>query len=190
MFGFSFFRPASAPHRRRRVGSRLRRLVLERLEDRSLLSATLNVSGTYTINSYAGVGFQENEVATLAASVNGEPDTNKGDFQAQIQWGDGATSNGDLVFLGTSGSFADYMIKGSHIYTEVNSSIAITVSVTGPSGSSASEQTAFASVSSMPSGIPGTAPAQGSPSQPDNVVVQASGTFTINSYRWRRLPRK
>src|SRR5208282_1733617 len=69
---------------------------VEQLEDRRLMSITvlvpnvqLSLSPVGEVNSYAGVGFKENEVATLAVSVNGEGDPNPGDFQASIQWGDG-----------------------------------------------------------------------------------------------------
>ena len=62
---------------------------LEQLEPRRLLTVSTQLGAASPINSYAGVGFQENEVATLAASLNGEPDTNSGDFQATIKLGDG-----------------------------------------------------------------------------------------------------
>ena len=143
----------------------------------------VQASGTFTIDSYAGVGFQENEIATAALSVEGEADPTPGDLTAQVNWGDSGTwESADLVYTGTSGSFADYIIKGTHIYAQPGTSIPIVVYVNGPDGTSVSAETAFAKVSKMPSGIPGTAPAQGSASQPANVVVQASGTYTINSY--------
>ena len=172
---FSFLRFIRSGTSHRPVRRRFYRPIIEMLEDRRVLSATLQVTGAYGIPSFAGVGFQENQVATLAASVNGEPDPNKGDFQAQIQWGDGGTSNGDLVYTGTNGGFADFLIKGTHTYTQANSDIAINVSVTGPGGSSANGQTAFASVTNMPSGIPGTSPAAATTTAPAAVVVQVTG---------------
>ena len=40
------------------------------LEDRQLLSTVMQLNGGNSVSSYAGVGFQENYVATLYASVN------------------------------------------------------------------------------------------------------------------------
>jgi hypothetical protein len=69
------------------------RPAVELLEDRRLMSTNvvMTLSGEYGISSYAGVGFQGNQVASLSVSVNGEADPHKGDFQAQIQWGDGGS---------------------------------------------------------------------------------------------------
>ena len=57
-------------------------------------------------------------------------------------------------------AFADYLVKGTHVYSQANSNIPIVVYVNGPDGTSASGQTALAAVTNMPSGIPGTAPAR------------------------------
>ncbi len=138
------------------------------------------------LNSYAGVGFKENDVATLAAQLNGQPDDNKGDFQAQIDWGDGGSSSGDFVFEGNSGNFALYLIKGSYVYQTANTNIAVNVTVTGPAGSSANlspNDFDHADVAPMPSGIPGTQPSAGSTSMPPaNVQILISGGDVINSY--------
>ncbi len=85
------------------------------------------------------------------------------------------------MYTGTSGSFADYIIKGTHIYSQSESNLPIVVYVNGPDGTSISVQSAYAEVAKMPSGIPGTAPAQGGTSQPENVVIQVSGTYTVNA---------
>jgi hypothetical protein len=105
-----------------------------------LLSGNTQIElyGAYTLESYAGVGFQENEVGTMQAEVNGQADTNKGDFQAEIQWGDGGSSTGDFVYEGTTGAFANYIIKGSHVYQTAHTAIPIVIYVTGPDRTSAS----------------------------------------------------
>lgn len=158
------------------------RPLAEVLEDRRLLSAQTSVVGTYQVASYVGVGAQENQVAVLYGSVNGQPDTNAADFQAEIDWSDG-TSAGDLVYDGISGSSAMYIVKGSHTYNQANSDIPITVTATGPQGSTASGVTADAVVSNMPSGIPGTPPsAVAASSGPEDVQVRLAGNYSVSSY--------
>ena len=162
--------------------------LLDRLEDRLLLSGNTQIQlyGAYTLDSYAGVGFKENEVATMQAQLNGQPDTNKSDFTAEIQWGDGASSAGDFVYLGVSGSWADYLIKGSHVYNDPGTMIHITLTANGPNGTSASFATNdidYANVTAMPSGIPGTQPtAPAGPSAPTNTQILLYGAYTLDSY--------
>ena len=73
--------------------------------------------------SFAGVGFQENEVATLQISLNDQPDTTMSGITAEINWGDGASwDTGNLVYVGTNGSYADYIVKGSHVYQDTGNS--------------------------------------------------------------------
>ena len=163
--------------------------MLERLEDRRLLSGNdqIQLSGGYTLNSYAGVGFQENQVATMQVQVNGQADPTLSDFHAQINWGDSASwTSGDLVYQGTNGSWADYIIKGSHVYQKADSNIPIVIYVTGPDGTSASfdsNDIDYAEVLAMPSGIPGTQPsATANPTAPADVQIQLSGGYTLNSY--------
>jgi predicted chitinase len=167
------------PRRAPRAG-----LVLERLEDRCVPSTLLQLFTGSSIQSYAGVGFRENEVATLAASVNGAPDPNPGDFKVQIQWGDGQTSAADLVYLGNNGSFADFLVKGSHVYHQANGNgIPISAVATGPDGTTTSSQTSTAFVAPMPSGIPGTVPpSQGTPTAAADVDIQVFTSSTIQSY--------
>jgi hypothetical protein len=179
---------------RRRVSSRFcsrnnrwsSRLWLERLEDRRLLTAQIELYGSYIPASYAGVGFQENEVATMQASLNGQPDTNKGDFQAQINWGDGKTSKGDLVYMGSSGSAADYLIKGGHVYQNAGTNIPVDVTVTGPDGTTVSlnsNDLDYADVATMPSGIAGTQPPSGgSSAQPENVQILVYASAIATSF--------
>jgi hypothetical protein len=163
-------------------------LSLERLEERRLLAGNVKIElyGAYTLNSYAGVGFQENEVATMQAQVDGQADTNEGDFQAQIQWGDGGSSAGDLVYQGTSGSWANYLIKGSHVYPSTGTNIPIDVTVTGPDSTSVSfypNDLDSADVAAMPSGIPGTQPSAGTKAMaPADVKLEIYGAYTLDSY--------
>jgi predicted chitinase len=160
------------------------RLILEPLEDRRVPSTFLELLAGPSIHSYAGVGFRENQVATLAASVNGAPDPNPNDFKVQIQWGDGQTSAADLVYMGNNGSFADYLVKGSHVYQQANGNgIPISAFATGPDGTSTSSQTSTAYVAPMPSGIPGTVPpSQGTPTAAADVQIQVLAGSTIHSY--------
>ncbi len=155
---------------------------VEWLEDRRLLStAQLQLGAATPITSFTGVGFQENQVAVLLAQVNGQPDTNKGDFQAQINWGDGQ-SQGDLVYMGLNGNWAEYYIKGSHTYEKATSGTPITVTVTGP-GASLTQRTCTGIASPMPSGIPGTQPRPtANSSAPEDVQLQIGSETPISSY--------
>ncbi len=171
--------PSRAPSRARPASLRPR---LELLEDRTLLSTSVQLFGYDTISSYAGVGFQQNQVAMLYASVNGQPDTTKSDFQAQINWGNGS-STGSLVYEGTSSIDALYAVKGSNVYQQPNSNIPITVTVTGPGGTSTTVQTASAIVAPMPGGLAGTPPPTSTSSaDAQNVEVSVYGHPTIASY--------
>jgi hypothetical protein len=138
--------------------------LLSGLENVQLL--LFGAQGPYTsggsIASYAGVGFQRNDVAYLLASVNGAPDTNKSDFHPQINWGDSNSSTGNLVYEGLyNSSYAEYLIKGTHTYQQANpnNGYSVSVSVNGPDGTSdGPQQTATAYVNDMPSGMPGMGP--------------------------------
>jgi hypothetical protein len=144
----------------------------------------LQLDNVVSINSYAGVGFQENVVADgLEISVNGQPGQNKDDIHAQINWGDSAAwTSADLVYTGSDAEKAFYQIKGSHIYNQPGRDIPIVVFVTGPDGTSTSALTAYANVAPMPSGIPGTPPAAAQATAPSNVWLQLDNVVSINSY--------
>jgi hypothetical protein len=160
-----------------------RRPLVEQLEDRRLLSVQLSLLGGGPVSSYAGVGFRENPVANLSVSVDGQADPNRNDFQATINWGDGASSTGDLVYQYSSGGWSFYLVKGSHIYSRAGSAIPITVTISGPEGSSVSRQTWIADVSYMPSGIPGTQPpATATTSSPADVQLSLTGGGPVGSY--------
>ncbi len=183
---FRRFRHPSRRDSKRPTQFHRARLRFETLERRDLLAVELGFTPLVggAIGSYAGVGFQENYVASFEASVNGQPDPTLSDFQSQIQWGDGGSSTGDLVYEGNNGSFADFTVKGSHIYNQSGTNIPITVQITGPGGTSISGSPTNATVTPMPSGIPGTAPPQGSYVQAEDVQLGFTTVVggTIDSY--------
>jgi hypothetical protein len=160
-----------------------RRLRLERLESRELLSATVLVEGNgVTLTPYAGVGFQLNEVATLGGYVNGQFDTHIGDFTAQINWGDG-TSTPAALAPNIGGSGYEFQVKGTHVYNQVGT-YNIDVQGAGPQGAFDDEQTCRAMVSFLPSGLPATVPpAPTGPLAPSNVVTLLEGDgVTVTSF--------
>ncbi len=115
------------------------------------------VYGSYTLNSYAGVGFQNEEVGTIQVSVNGEADPNPGDFHAEINWGDSASWDpGQITYQGSSGTASTFIITGSHVYQKPGTNIPIVVYVTGPDGTSTDFPTNdldYANVSPNPNGM-------------------------------------
>ena len=138
-----------------------------------------------SVQSFAGVGFRRNVVASLAISLNGQPDPNLSDVHAQINWGDSASwTAADLVYMGNNGSFADYLVKGSHVYKQANGNgIPIVVYASGADGTSTSDQTSTAYVAPMPSGIPGTVPpTQGTPTAAADVQLQLFSASSIQSF--------
>jgi hypothetical protein len=158
---------------------------LEQLEDRRLLSANFTLTwregnwreGGVNINSYAGVGFQLEAVATVYAPKN----VTSSDCQAQIDWGDGHTSAGNLVDAGYySTTLERYHVEGSHVYQQALSGRPIKVSMTGQgrlSGQVGPVQTAEADVAPMPSGIKcGPPPQRQLPSaNPTDAVFRSLG---------------
>jgi hypothetical protein len=160
------------------------RLTLEQLEDRRVPSTFLELFTAASIHSYAGVGFRENQVATLAASVNGAPDSSVRDFNVKIHWGDGQTSTGNLVYLGNNGNFADFLVKGSHVYAQANGNgIPISALATGPGGTSTSSQISTAYVAPIPSGLRGTVPPPlGTPTAPANVQMELFTSASVQSF--------
>jgi hypothetical protein len=60
----------------------------------------IQLYGSDTLFSYAGIGFRENDVAMMDVISDGALDTNAGDYRANIQWGDVTSSAGGLVLLG------------------------------------------------------------------------------------------
>jgi hypothetical protein len=129
---------------------------LEKLEERTLLSAGYFLQhlppGQY-LTSYAGVGFIRDQVATLY----GPTGLTTSNTPVQINWGDKSKPSwGELVDVGLYLPGSEmYLVKGSHTYQQLASSLPITVTVVGKAGPA---ETAETSVSAMPSGLPGTPP--------------------------------
>jgi predicted chitinase len=106
----------------------------------------LAVSPETQIQSFAGVGFALNPVASVAGTYNFLEDNTPGDYHAQINWGDGP-SWGTKVGLAVDGNAI--LIKGSHIYSQAGT-YAVTVYVTGPDGQTASLTSTSVVVTLMP----------------------------------------
>ena len=151
------------------------------LEDRRVLSTTL--FGKPTIFAYAGVGVQENVVASLNGVFNGSQDLTASDYTVQIDWGDGSGLQPADLARDTQIPSQPFLVKGSHTYTQINSSYTIQVQATGPDNITVTQNTCTADVSQMPSGIPGIAPIPITPPlPPSNVSVQLFGEPTIFAY--------
>ena len=100
-------------------------------------TVSLSTTGAGTIDSFAGVGFALNPIATAYGSYNGEADNSVGDYHVQINWGDSPqwSTNVGLVSVGAGA----VLIKGSHIYPQ-QGTYDVTVYVTGPDGQTVSSQ--------------------------------------------------
>ena len=136
-------RPNPSPRRR------AARPGVDPLEGRSLLTTLsggvqLDVSPVSSLSSYAGVGFRLNPVADISGYVNNAPDTNPGDYQAQVHWGDGSAAAASLAAVDGT-----VLVKGTHVYKQ-QGIYDVTVDVTGPDGSTAGAQTCVVDVAAMP----------------------------------------
>jgi hypothetical protein len=121
----------------------------------SNVSVSFGTAGA--IDTYAGVGFIQNVVASLSGTLNGYTDTTMSDFHAEINWGDGTGWTSASLAPTMTGSGMPFLIKGSHVYADPGT-YSIVVYATGPDGTSSSYDTCTAQVSMMPSGQPGTSP--------------------------------
>ena len=92
-------------HRLCRASRRLW-LCAEVLERVKCSRARSRSPGRCPIDSFAGVGFALNPVATLVGSNNGQPDNSVGDYQVQVNWGDGHGFSFDGVELVSLGGGA------------------------------------------------------------------------------------
>jgi uncharacterized protein with GYD domain len=126
-----------------------RRFVLEALEERCLLAIALYGNGGESfsyLNAFTGVGLALNPVAEINGSYNGKIDDKPSDYSAQIEWGDGGSSD---AMLTTDPADGYVLVKGSHIYGAMGT-YSVTVDVTGPGGQTASATTCEVTVTDMP----------------------------------------
>jgi len=101
-------------------------------------------------NTFAGVGFSENTVASFYAFNNGVKDTDITHFKAQVNFGD--SPNWYLADIARkTGNNYTYLIKNkAHVYTSAGT-YAITVMLTGPDGETHAQSTTSMPVYDMPS---------------------------------------
>ncbi len=155
---------------RSRVNRRHCGLGSETLESRRLL--TISLSPEPLINAFVGVGYALNPVTEIQGVFNGVPDKNPADYQVQIDWGDGTSTDttAKLVATGTG-----VLVKGSHVYQAPASGpyYSVTVTVTGPHGEQASDATTGVSVVQLPDSAsrPPQLPSSYSGGQPLGVVT-------------------
>ncbi len=77
------------------------------------------VQGPQVPESTAGVGFTDAVIAQFLASWDGQPDSEPGDFQPIITWGDGSTSTGEIEPAGGAGDPSnEYIVLASHTYQQ------------------------------------------------------------------------
>ena len=77
------------------------------------------VQGPQVPESTAGVGFTDAVIAQFLASWDGQPDSEPGDFQPIITWGDGSTSTGEIEPAGGEGDPSnEYIVLASHTYQQ------------------------------------------------------------------------
>ena len=71
-------------------------------------------------NIYAGVAFPPFNIAEFSASDQNGPVSNPGDFTAIILWGDGTTSQGQVVNYEEGGYVypTEFVVLGSHVYAQ------------------------------------------------------------------------
>ncbi len=146
---FAAPKPVARSRRRNKLG---RASGFESLESREMMTGTsaLTMYPAATISSYTNVGFQNNPVASLSATVAGKQDATPAHFTAQVNWGD---ENGwqpaQVVVNNTAGTRIPLLIEGSHTYDEPGTHT-IQVKVTGD-GITISGVESVGSVENMPS---------------------------------------
>ena len=96
----------------------------------NVADAPLTATGT-TISATEGMAF----TGTVATFTDAYADDPKGtsEYTVSIDWGDGSTTSGSVTAQGSG----QYAITGTHTYTEVNSSIPVTVDIKDGGGSTA-----------------------------------------------------
>src|SRR2546423_481063 len=88
------------------------RMAVEALEQRALLALT----GAVGIPVAAVEGQPLNNVPVATLTDTSTTDT-AASLTATINWGDGTTSTGSLVALGSNASGTSFQVSGSHTYT-------------------------------------------------------------------------
>ena len=158
------------------------KLALETLERRLVPTIFLNAGiPLIEVHSITGVGFRENVIATMSGTKNGVTDTNKSDFHALVNWGDGQWHPADVAPNTNGTAAATFLIKGDYVYDNAVQAQPIQVEVTGPDDPTPQPtQTALAFVTDMPSGIAGTIPPLVSYSlAPSNVTVSLNAGIPL-----------
>jgi hypothetical protein len=128
------------------------------------------------------VGFGLNPVASFMGFYDGQLDNTPGDYQVQVDWGDGGGYSSQGVGLVASGS--SILVKASHIYQTPNT-YNVSVEVTGPQDTSAQRQTTQVVVSNLPdpASRPPDVPTTYPGAQPlGNLTLSMGGASTINSF--------
>lgn len=102
---------------------------------------TVSLSGVSGFTAPAAVEFAGELVAYFYGTLNGQPDKNVGDYQAQINWGD--SGQWDYAqLLAASGTPRAY---GSHVYW-TQGTYPVVVYLNGPDGTSVAERTTSVTV--------------------------------------------
>jgi hypothetical protein len=127
-------------------------------------NVVVNVDGVSGFSAQATVGFENNLVARISGLLRGQPNSAVGDYQAQINWGDGAQWDPGQI-LSAAGSLTVY---GSHIY-KTQGTYPVVVYVTGPDGTSEAARTTTVTVTPAPAGTS---------NPPQSTGTSTSGTTT------------
>ncbi len=126
------------------------------------------LSDANAVTTFAAVGFTLNQLAVVSGSINGQDDDTSTDYQAFINYGDSSQWFAASITSGLG-------VKGSHVYTQAGT-YPIVVYAVGPDGTSVSRQVLSATVSAMPSGLPGTEPPTSTAAlPPSDVSVELAG---------------
>jgi GH24 family phage-related lysozyme (muramidase) len=141
----------------------------------------LIVSPMSSISTYAGVGFELNNVAAMSGLLNGQQNKSVGDYKAYINWGD-STEWVKASIAPRPDNSHPILIKGSHVYDQAGT-YRVVVYAMGPDGTSVSEDTTTVVVNNMPNNYAGMKPSSsGSSQQPADVALTVYPQSSINAY--------
>src|SRR5581483_672523 len=139
---------------------------------------TVSVGGFFSLQSFAGVGFEKNVVATFTGTRLGQSDVNIGHYDARVNWGD--SDEWDTATIARAANSGPFQVKGTHVYAD-QGTYPVVVYVNGADGTSLAAETASVTVAPMPSGIAGTQPDEvTSPLAPTDVTVSVGGFFNLD----------